>query len=105
MAVYGHVVAPVQLVGGGLLDGQVRLLYLREGVGRVMAEPADVVPGVVEVVRVAPERGVVAEVLAVLPAGDGLVDRVHSLEDLALGHVVEAETPGEYKEVIFYVLC
>ena len=39
----------------------------------------------------APEGGVVAQVLAVLPAGDGLINGVDRLEDLALGLVVEAE--------------
>ena len=53
--------------------------------------PADVVSGVVEVVGVAPEWGVVAQVLAVLAAGDGLVHGVDRLENLALGLVVQAE--------------
>ena len=53
--------------------------------------PAHVVAGVVEVVGVAPEGGVVAQVLAVLLAGDGLVNRVHRLQDLALRLVIQAE--------------
>ena len=53
--------------------------------------PADVVSGVVEVVGVAPEWGVVAQVLTVLAAGDSLVHGVDRLENLALGLVVQAE--------------
>ena len=41
--------------------------------------PADIVPSVVEIVAVASEGRVVAEVLAVLLAGDGLVHGVHGL--------------------------
>ena len=58
--------------------------YLCQGVSRVMAEPADVVAGVVEVVRVAAERGVVAQVFAVLLVVDGLPHGVDRLQDLAL---------------------
>ena len=57
---------------------------LGEGVGGVVAEPADVVAGVVEVVGVAAERGVVAKVFAVFLAVDGLPHGVHCLQDLAL---------------------
>ena len=49
-----------------------------------MTEPADIVAGVVEVVGVAPEGGVVAQVFAVLLAINGLPDGVHSLQDLSL---------------------
>ena len=45
--------------------------------------PADIVPSVVEIVAVAPEWCVVAEVLAVLLSGDGLVNGVHCLQDAA----------------------
>ena len=42
----------------------------------------------------APEWGVVAQVLAVLAAGDSLVHGVDRLENLALGLVVQAELLG-----------
>jgi hypothetical protein len=58
--------------------------HLGEGVSGVVAEPADVVAGVVEVVRVAAEGSVVAEVLAVFLAVDGLPHRVDGLQDLSL---------------------
>ena len=45
----------------------------------MVTEPADIVAGVVEVVGVAPEGGVVAQVFAVLLAINGLPDGVHSL--------------------------
>ncbi len=47
-----------------------------------MGEAADVVAGVVVVVAVAAEGGAVAEVLAVLLRGDGLMNGVHRLQDL-----------------------
>ena len=50
----------------------------------MVAEPADVVAGVVEVVRVAAERGVVAQVFAVLLVVDGLPHGIDRLQDLAL---------------------
>jgi len=50
----------------------------------VMAEPADIVAGVVEVVGVATEGSVVAQVLAVFLAIDGLPDGVNGLQDLSL---------------------
>ena len=49
-----------------------------------MAEPADVVAGVVEVVGVASERSVVTQVFAVLLAVDRLPHGVHGLQDFAL---------------------
>ena len=50
----------------------------------MVAEPADVVAGVIEVVRVAAEGCVVAEVFTVLLVVDGLPHGVHSLQDLSL---------------------
>ena len=50
----------------------------------MVTEPADIVAGVVEVVGVAPEGSVVAQVFAVLLAINGLPDGVHSLQDLSL---------------------
>ena len=58
--------------------------YVCQGVSRVMAEPADVVAGVVEVVGVASERSVVTQVFAVLLAVDRLPHGVHGLQDFAL---------------------
>ena len=58
--------------------------YLCQGVSRVMAEPADVVAGVVEVVGVASERSIVTQVFAVLLVVDGLPHGVHSLQDFSL---------------------
>ena len=55
MAVDGDVVAGGQLVGGGLLYQQVRVLYLGQGDPGVVGQPADVVTSVVVVVAVAPE--------------------------------------------------
>ena len=67
--------------------------------------PADVVAGVVEVVGVAPEGGVVAQVFAVLLAGDGLINGVDRLEDLALGLVVEAELLWLVDAAICLIRC
>jgi hypothetical protein len=63
---------------------QPKVVYLGESVSGVVAEPADVVAGVIEVVRVAAEGRVVAEVFAVLLVVDGLPHGVHSLQDLSL---------------------
>lgn len=49
-----------------------------------MAEPADIIAGVVEVVGVATEWRVVAQILAVFLAVDGLPNRVNGLQDLSL---------------------
>ena len=57
---------------------------LGESVSGVVAEPADVVAGVIEVVRVAAEGRVVAKVFAVLLVVDGLPHGVDSLQDLSL---------------------
>ena len=57
---------------------------LGECVCRVVTESADIVAGIVKVVRVAPERSVVTQVLAVLLAINGLPHGVHSLQDLSL---------------------
>ena len=57
---------------------------LCEGVSRVMAEPADIVAGVVEVVGVATEGSVVAQILTVFLAVDGLPNGVDRLQNLSL---------------------
>ena len=57
----------------------------------MVGEAAHVVPCIVVVVAVAAEGGVVAEVLAVLLGGDGLVHGVHSLQDLAAFLPVQAQ--------------
>ena len=60
----------------------------------MLSIPANVVAGVVEVVRVAPEGGVVAKILAVLLGGNGLVHGVDRLQDLTHDAVVHAEALG-----------
>ncbi len=63
----------------GIFQAQTKVVYLGESVSRVVAEPADVVAGVIEVVGVAAEGCVVAEVFAVLLVVDGLPHGVNSL--------------------------
>lgn len=60
VALDGDVVAARELVGDGVLDEEVGLLDLGEAVRRVVAQPAHVVAGVVEVVAAAAEGRVVA---------------------------------------------
>ena len=50
----------------------------------MVTEPANIVSGVVEVVRVTPEGSIVAQVLTVFLAVDGLPHGVHSLQDFSL---------------------
>ncbi len=57
----------------------------------MVGEAANVVAGVVVVVAVAAEGGAVAEVLAVLLRGDGLVNGVHRLQDLTTLLSVQAQ--------------
>ena len=104
MTVDGDVVAGGELVGGGGLDEEEGVLDLGECEGGVMRQSADVVPSVVIVVAVTPERSVLAEVPAVLLRGDGLVDSVHSLQDLAPDLVVEAELAGVADAVDLHVV-
>ena len=94
VTVDGHVVTPAQGVGGGLFDGQVGFFDLGQGVGGVVAQSADVVAGVVEVVGMTSERRVVAQILAIFSGRDGLIHRVHGLEDLAHRPVVNAQSLG-----------
>jgi hypothetical protein len=68
----------------GIFQAQTKVVYLGESVSGVVAEPADVVAGVVKVVRVAAEGRVVAKVFAVLLVVDGLPHGVHCLQDLSL---------------------
>lgn len=49
-----------------------------------MAEPADIIAGVIEVVGVATKWRIVAQILAVFLAVDGLPNRVNGLQDLSL---------------------
>merc|ERR550539_390756 len=91
MAVDAYIVARGELIGGGLLDEEVRLLHLGEGHRRVVREAADVVSSVVEVIAVAAEGSVVAKVLTILFAGNRLVDCIHRLQDLSSNLLVEAE--------------
>ena len=70
----------------------------------MVAEPADVVAGVVEVVRVAAERGVVAQVFAVLLVVDGLPHGVDRLQDPAFDRLELTHPHRVHRAVVLQVV-
>ena len=94
VAVNADIVTGGKLISGGFFDEKVWLLDLGESDGGMVRQTVDIIASIIVVIAVAAEGGVVTEVLAVLLAGDGLVDRVDGLEDLAADLLVEAELAG-----------
>ena len=66
------------------------LTDLGQSVSGMVTQSAHEVAGVIVIIRMAPKWRRVAQILTILPTVNGLIDRVHRLENLAFHTIVNA---------------
>lgn len=106
MAINGDIVTSWEFICGCLFNSQVGLLDLCQCVSRVMTQSAYKVSSVIVIIRVTPERRRVAQILAIFTAVNGLIDRIHRLENFTFHTIINAKsTRFTHDAIALHIIC